>query len=55
MEGLKKSKIYEDIDTGLEITCPVCKTKHRFIHRIVDKKIKHSTEATPWHMGGEEG
>jgi len=45
MTGKYRPRMYEDIDTGLLITCPVCKTKHRFIHRIVDKKIKHSTEA----------
>ena len=37
-------KYYEDIDTGVEFTCPVCEKKMRILHRVLDKKVKHGIE-----------
>lgn len=37
-------KHYEDIDTGVVFTCPICKKEMRILHRVLDKKVKHGIE-----------
>jgi hypothetical protein len=40
----KYPKYYEDTDTGVVFTCPLCMKTMRIIHKNVDGKVKHVFE-----------